>query len=292
MPSTAPPSATLKEFLETYPLYRRCLITNLTLGPADVNKPVVQSGEVFPLPIPALLRTCDKCDGQQTFVGRHPPMPWAKTPEFNEPLVQMAYHCAACGESRVFFLLRAEWVPEQPGRLIALKAGQFPPWSINPSRDLANALGEPSLHLYQMGLVCESQGYGIGAFAYYRRVVEEKLGELLDQVRTLLNGVELQQYQEALAKVTGEKRAEDKLRIVKDLLPPALLAGTHNPLQIIYEALSADLHAGTDEACLLSAVEIRTAMEFFTKTLASSRAEERRFSDAMKKILEKRMPKS
>ena len=49
------------------------------------------------------------------------------------------------------------------------------------------------------GLVSESQGYGIGAFAYYRRIVEEIIDEMLKQIGDLISGVDKERYAAALA---------------------------------------------------------------------------------------------
>jgi hypothetical protein len=52
------------------------------------------------------------------------------------------------------------------------KVGQFPPWSIRVDRNAEQILGQ-HVEIYKRGLTCESQGYGIGAFSYYRRIVEQ-----------------------------------------------------------------------------------------------------------------------
>jgi hypothetical protein len=55
------------------------------------------------------------------------------------------YQCAACKNERTF-LLHLE-VPlddetAQPEELVITKVGQYPPWSIDISRDLSRVLGE------------------------------------------------------------------------------------------------------------------------------------------------------
>lgn len=51
---------------------------------------------------------------------------------------------------------------------------------------------------FKKGLTCESQGYGIGAYAYYRRIVEEVIDELLDGIADLMSGEDKEKYMEAL----------------------------------------------------------------------------------------------
>ena len=83
------------------------------------------------------------------------------------------YVCAACQLYFVKYMFKVS----DDGKSIQ-KTGQYPPWLIEPTESLRAALGE-RLDVYKKGLINESQGYGIGAFAYYRRIVEDliKCGE-------------------------------------------------------------------------------------------------------------------
>ena len=48
------------------------------------------------------------------------------------------------------------------------------------------------------GLICESQSYGIEAFAHFRRVVEELIDSLLNDIADLMSGDEKEKYLQAL----------------------------------------------------------------------------------------------
>jgi hypothetical protein len=53
-----------------------------------------------------------------------------------------------------------------------MKVGQFPPLSIKPTNDLAKALGKGDADLYQKALINGNYSLGLGALAYFRRVIE------------------------------------------------------------------------------------------------------------------------
>ena len=53
-------------------------------------------------------------------------------------------------------------------------------------KKLKDLLGEHKDY-FRRGLICESQGYGIAAFAYYRRIVEETIDLLLQQISDLMS---------------------------------------------------------------------------------------------------------
>ncbi len=65
------------------------------------------------------------------------------------------------------------------------------------SQTLERSLGSRA-HYYKNALICESQSYGIGALAYYRRIVEEIIEDLLDDIPALMAGEERDEYLEAL----------------------------------------------------------------------------------------------
>lgn len=153
-----------RELLEKYPLYRKFVMQL----PDTLNK----------LDKPAIHMHCPVCESDQTFrmSGEyHDAFSYSNYP-LNGAVVRVVYFCASCSKFSRYFLLKFD--PQ--GRYV-LKAGQEPPWDITPDPTLARTLGSNALH-YRRGLVCESQGYGIGAFAYYRRIVEESIGELLEGI--------------------------------------------------------------------------------------------------------------
>ncbi len=165
------------------------------------------------------------------------------------------YKCVGCKESRLCFVIRVA----PSGDKIA-KVGQYAPWSISPPINVAKALGE-HLPVYKKGLACESQGYGVGAFAYYRRVVEDIIGTLLNDIGALLkNDPAYETYQTNLANVQASKSAEARIAVVKDLLPPTLRPRGINPLGDLHEALSQGLHADSDEECLMIAEATRASL--------------------------------
>ena len=103
-----------------------------------------------------------------------------------------------------------------------MKVGQFPPWSIDVDPSLDKTFGQ-HVSYFKKGLISESQGYGIGAFAYYRRIVELIIDQLLTDIMAFLSDeTEHEDYRNALAKVKDDTRAEKRIEAVKDLVPAVL----------------------------------------------------------------------
>jgi hypothetical protein len=83
-----------------------------------------------------------------------------------------------------------------------------------PVYSLEKTLGKHS-KTFRKGLICESQGYGVGAFAYYRRITEEIIDELLASIADLIEVDNKEQYLEALEKTKQTRVTQEKI----DLLP-------------------------------------------------------------------------
>lgn len=171
-----------KEFLETYPLYRKF---NVAI-PSTLDE----------VPTPAINGKCGgDCDSLQTFNQTNT---WFENLRYsNYPsggqVVRAEYKCHYCGSFLWTFLLRIGDNCDS-----VTKVGQWPAWSITLDPGLARMLGD-HVATYRKGLVCESQSYGIGAFAYYRRIVERLIDRLLNDIADLIPEPERENYTAALA---------------------------------------------------------------------------------------------
>jgi len=260
-----------KKFLEEYPLYRKFKIDWL---PCFAN----QLGKV------AINMYCAKCCSDQTFVMTNNYFENCKYENYpmDGLVIRLVYICMHCREFLRFFLVK---VSEKRDWL--MKVGQFPPWDITGNKDIDRLLRNHYEH-YRKGLICESQAYGIGALAYYRRIVEVIIDSLLDEIVSLMSGEELLKYQEALRKSKETTVAQEKIDLVKDLLPPILRPDGINPLGVLHKCLSEGLHAETDEDCLESACLCREALIFLVSQIEASRIGAKKFTESMRKLLDKK----
>lgn len=259
-----------RDFLENYPLYRRFPIADL---PVTLDR----------LPHPAAHLHCRVCESGQTFNMANQyfeGLPYSNYPIAGQ-VVRAIYLCSSCQEFNQYFLIRIA-----SDRTAVTKVGQDPPWDITPNPALERALGQRADY-YKKGLINESQGYGIGAFGYYRRIVEDVIDDLLDKVPALMGGEERTQYLEALEKVKQATVAKEKIALVKDMLPPILRPGGMNPLSVLHSVLSEGLHEGSDERCLELAMEVRETLVFLATQIEVSRTSAVQFTDSMRKLLER-----
>jgi len=197
-------------------------------------------------------------------------------------VLKVDLQCAGCGRFRYRALVHFR----EDGKTIE-KVGQYPKPTIRPAKEIEKALGAYS-DRYRKGLISESQGFGIGAFAYYRRIVEGVIDELLDSLTELLPDERQEEYRAALAKTKQSRVAQEKIDLVKDLLPDNLRPNGMNPLGILHHALSEGLHSLQDDKCLEMASQIRSVLEYLLTQVIGAKQAKRHFTESMKKLLEKK----
>src|SRR5690606_1327614 len=136
-----------------------------------------------------------------------------------EGVFSVYYLCTSCRQHEICFLLKF-----CDGKVS--KVGQSPsPFAfMEVPTSMRKALGS-ELEIYRKGLMNESVGIGVGAFAYYRRIIENRIAELLNEI-ALVAGVE---YQDALKTLKASYNASQKIEVVKDLLPDRLKINGSNP---------------------------------------------------------------
>lgn len=186
-------------------------------------------------------------------------------------MLPVRYVCAACEDFCYLFAYRVT----DDGKAIQ-KIGQYPPVTIDIPPSVEKALSEYA-DSFKKGRSCESHGFGIAAFAYYRRIVEGTIAGLLDDIAELIRDThDNEDYRKALANVRESQSAAVRIDVVKDMLPASLRPNGMNPLTTMYQALSEGLHALPDDECLEIAALLRESLVYLVETVC----EQRRKADA------------
>jgi hypothetical protein len=226
---------------------------------------------------------CSTCDGERTFSASNSrsQRPFVDADKmYRGQVILLRYACADCSEVGHAIALRA-------GEEGIEKIGQWPALSVELEKPLQRALGAQA-PIFRKGLICERQSYGIGAFAYYRRVLEEVVLDLLGKLEDLFTDEDRERYEAQLEKVKAAHSAEDRLKLVSDFVPPGLALDGMNPLLALYQALSNGLHARTDQECLENAQLIREIMSLLFGEIERHRNVKKGLSDRVKKLLAKK----
>lgn len=265
-----------QEFLEKIPPGREVEVSDALAQPKRPAPPLTGPGSWVPsvvkrelwLSRPELTLYCDseKCKRDMSFSSNNDPDKDGLNDEINNNKF-MVYTCNNCNKYIKVFAIRIQ--PSQKNSKV-FKFGEFPYFGPPTPPRLITIIRDDK-ELFVKGLSTENQGFGMGAFAYYRRVVENQKDRIFDEFISATKKISpnnpIIQELEAGKKETQFNNAVKK---IKKALPESLLIKGHNPLTLLYNALSTGLHNYNDDDCLELAGDIRNILPICPKTRRSA----------------------
>jgi len=271
----------LIEFLEKRPLY-----TQIKVDPEKLE-------QILDVPNVNINLYCKICNNTRTFLLREKAIFYDSGNYFvsvidvrTSPISQFdrfffRYTCASCKKFDQDFLIRIGESNET-----IRKIGQFPQFSIDIPKELRVILGKYEDY-YKKGRILENFADGIGAYAYYRRIIEGIIDDLLDRIPNLMTGEQKNKFEQKLIMVKEETRAKKKIDLVKDLVPEVLRRGGRNPLQLLHEALSIGIHVEEEDLINDNATLIRETLEYLLVKIIKDEKNEEKFKRNLDDILKK-----
>jgi hypothetical protein len=205
---------------------------------------------------------------------------------------ELDYECKNCKEGEKFTKRFCIAVIGEGKAGAVQKIGEYPAFSPVTSRKVYDLIGENHRELFLKGRRAELRGLGIGAFAYYRRIVDDQKDVIIAQLEKV---AERLGAPAAVLKVFGSARAQDQfssaIKEIKDALPPALFISGHNPLTILYDVLSDGIHDLSDEQCLAHARTVRTLLIVLADRISEISKDEAKVQEAIGAFLSRKRTK-
>jgi hypothetical protein len=278
-----PTAIPFSEFLESMP-------PNSLTSISDITKArYYQGGAIagYSLVTPEIQLHCanDLCNGIRFFRRNNSSVD--DIPDDNFHFFYITYVCSNCRKTLKTFSLAAQRnATSVSGK--CYKFGELPEYGPPTAAKLIKLIG-PDRELFLKGRRCENQGLGIGAFVYYRRVVEEQKNRILDEVIKVSQKVgATAQAIKVLEEAKSETQFSKALANVKDVIPQALLINGHNPFTLLHSALSDGLHLRSDEHCLEIASSIRVVLAELSERLAQALKDEAELNKALSRLMAKK----
>lgn len=275
------PTMTFSDFLENCPPNRQTVVSDLwRLG--NYASKNIQSPEL------TLQCTQESCQGPMLFKGASSSPHWNDRNKSKPGIsVSLSYQCKNCEiTQKLFSLLVLEYYDENYSGLI-VKLGEWPPFGPRTPNRLLKMLGDDK-ELFLLGRRAENQGLGIGAFTYYRRVVENQKDRLIDEIIQVVQKVE-DSPDDIVADLINAKKTFQFSQSIKDIklgIPKIIEIKGHNPLRLLHSALSAGIHDKSDAECLEIARSIRLVLADLVEKLGLALAQKRDLHDAVSKLLQ------
>lgn len=200
------------------------------------------------------------------------------------------YMCANCQKTIKKYALSIEAKFNDKPIIKCCKHGEFPSFGDPTPDHLSKIVGRERDNFFK-GKNCENQGLGIGAYAYYRRIVENHKNKIFDLIIRTMKELGGQEEQiKALELAKADNQFLKSLESAKDLIPNELYISTHNPLTLLHKTLSKGLHEDNDEHCLTLARAVRIILVELSEKINFLHKKNATLKDALSDILNNNNP--
>jgi hypothetical protein len=168
----------------------------------------------------------------------------------------------------------------------AVKLGEWPPFGPQISRGVISILGK-NKDMFLMGRRAEVQGLGIGALAYYRRLIESQKDHMIDEIIRVLRRTNSPQTQiEKLQSARNEKAFKKAVEFISDAIPQTLLINGYNPLALLEQAITKGADAQHDKEALQLATAMRIILTELAERLVRALEDQTDLDEAVNYILQ------
>jgi len=281
MPAAKPdrpptPTVGIAEFLEGFAPGSQATVR-------DVIEPSAKPGRWPNWAGPDIQLHCDSdtCGGKRIFEAMGGAGNPSDTTDWQR--VFMVYRCRNCQQRQKTFALLVKRAGDATG--VVYKIGEVPPFGPPVPARVITLIG-PNRELFLRGRRAENLGLGIGAFAYYRRVVENNWQHLIGEIIQVAERISARKaIIETLKKAQSETQFSKAVDDVRDVLPDVLLIRGQNPLTLLHKALSEGLHEQSENRCLELANSIRVILTELAERVGEALKDEAEVRDALSQLL-------
>jgi len=291
----------MKEFLSNAGLYQiHKILENYTLGNEDYTGPYDFVGETFEY-------KCEYEDSLKTFeieldkatldyFGSQRGDQISSENFINEKLnytFKAIGRCKSCNDYHVYFLLNVfsnnpisdiqdniNYINFRKQNTYKIantdifiqKVGAFPQIKIIPDKIVTKYFKRDTNGFYYKGLNALNQNFGIGAFAYFRRIIEKELINIITDIKSLPDSHSAE-IEKLLIKHNENPQISTIYDNIFEHLPNSLKVLGDNPIKLLYNQTSEGLHSLTEEECLEKANSILQLLNFVIKKINEERSE-------------------
>lgn len=274
----------LAEFLESTPPNQIIHISDIAAYKPNQFSPI----KAFSTPEIQLHCDHDKCNGIRFFRCISGKNELINSDDYK--YFYVTYVCSNCQCTIKTFSLAAKLSDINDVEGECYKFGEMPTYGPPVSPKLIKMIG-PDRSEFLKGRRCENQGLGVGAFIYYRRVVENQKNRILNQIIKVSEKIGTDSGDiETLKQAVNETQFSKALNMAKNAIPESLLINGHSPILLLHSALSEGVHALSDEQCLEIAGSVRIVLGELSERLSQALKDEAELTKALSTLMKKPTP--
>ena len=168
------------------------------------------------------------------------------------------------------------------------KVGEIPPYGPKTPPSILR-LFQDEHEMFLRGRRCEIQGLGIGASAYYRRIIEGHRNKIFDRIIEAAKRLEgTAELIADLERAKASKSFEASLQEIKHALPSDLLIDGQNPISLLHDLYSDSVHNLSDEEYLALAEDARNVLIALCERIAQVLQKENVVSQSLARIAKRK----
>jgi hypothetical protein len=265
-------SKELKLFLENAPLYNI-----VSFEKAHENQHSFNTKEIDSY--------CEICESERPFHDMRSKGGIGAGSLYSEiPKEQLIFHtftCVSCLKSKRTYVVNQIFDDKN---VSFEKIGEMPRQKLERDKQLERFFTDDADN-YHKAIVCLANGYGIAAFAYMRRIIENNIQKLLNLISEEIESTGIDNnLLTAISELRKESPMSDKIKIANNALPPHLKPDGLNPLGKLYQQLSEGVHSLPDDECLQKAQNLKACIKYLISELASRKQHRDSFKNLISKM--------
>ena len=161
------------------------------------------------------------------------------------------------------------------------KVGVNPQTKLILDKTLTKYFDRETNNWYFKGKKAISENLGIGAFAYFRRIIEKELFSIVNDI-SKLNSSDSARIDSLIIDYNKHGKVYPLYQNIFNYLPKSLQSLGDNPLELLYKQTSQGLHNITEQECLDKAAQIDLILTFVIKKINEEKSEILDVRNAMK----------
>lgn len=301
----------MKEFLAEYPLYKEyLLVEDFKLGNENYYDPSQFKNITFKY-------FCEKEQDETIFNLKLEKSNHFNTFEYKDKIPDFLFQdgklnfiflsiseCQSCRNSNLHLLLHVysdnpisnilnnvrnitlseqQAIPGIKSNIYIQKIGMYPEQKFVIDKNVKKFLDKESNTFYFKGLKALNQNLGVGAFSYFRRIIERELLHIVNEIKNLPNS-ESSEIQLLLDKYEKAEKVSTIYENIFPYLPATLKELNYNPIMLLYNQTSEGLHKYTEEEALKRADHIKNLLEFVIIKINEEKSTIKNMKDIVKAL--------
>ncbi len=202
----------------------------------------------------------------------------------------VVYVCSNCTTRVKIFGLKVEKTTVFTG--VCAKIYEEPAFGQPIPKRMYQIIGESNREYFLQARRAIARGLGIGAYSYYRRIVENTKFDLVASVLEVAQATNASSAQiELLKKAQAETQFSKAIELLRDegAIPAVLLIDGHNPLALLHDLLSEGIHQLSDAECLQRSQEAEVVLCEIADRMQIAMTERKTVKAAISSIMNRRV---